>query len=431
MLAAESLDRTVSAFFLDMTTEILHQPDPILKWNLRQLYWDVFWFGILAGSTIAFQAVYAARLGATGFQIGLLTAGPAVVNSIFTLPSGRWLEGKSLIRVSYQSALWQRLGYLFMVALPWVFPSAYGQIWGLIWTTLVMSVAGTVLAIGFNAMFAEVLPPEWRAHAVGKRNILLAISITVATLASGQILDRVGFPGNYQIVFLLGAVGAMLSSHHLGRLRKSGIVAHGAGAVIDEPEQVKILTKRGSLLRVDLISSPFGIFMLAYLAFYTFQYFPTALFPLAYVEQLQLTDGMIGLGNAMFYSTMMLASFRLSHLSARFGHRKLVIYSAFLFPIFPLFLGMANGPQLYYLACLVGGGVYALLSGGLINRLMERVPADDRPAHMAIHNLALNIGILAGSLLGPLSADLIGLQASIFISVGLRLLAAVFLWLWG
>lgn len=414
-----------------MTTEILHKPDPILRWNLRQLYWDVFWFGILAGSTLAFQAVYAARLGATGLQIGLLTAGPAVVNLIFTLPSGRWMEGKPLIRVSYRSAIWQRLGYVIMVALPWVFTSPEGQIWGLIWTTLVMSVAGTVLAIGFNAMFAEVLPPEWRAHAVGRRNILLAISITVATILSGQILDRVEFPGNYQIVFLIGAIGAMLSSYHIGRLRKSETIAQVDRLEEVESSKAKLSIKRASLVRLDLIKGPFGLFMLAYLAFYAFQYFPVPLFPLAYVEQLQLSDGMIGLGNAFFYGTMMLASFRLSALSTRFGHRNLLILSSLLFPVFPLLLGIAKGPGLYYLACLIGGGVFAMLSGALINRLMERVPAGDRPAHMTIHNLALNIGILAGSLLGPISADLIGLQAAILLSAGARLLATVFLWLWG
>jgi hypothetical protein len=54
------------------TMEIPRKAEPILSWNLRQLYWDIFWFGITAGSTITFQAVYAARLGTTGFQIGLL-----------------------------------------------------------------------------------------------------------------------------------------------------------------------------------------------------------------------------------------------------------------------------------------------------------------------------------------------------------------------
>jgi MFS family permease len=414
-----------------MTTEILRKPDSLLTWNLRQLYWDVFWFGILAGSTLSFLAIYAARLGASGFQIGLLSAGPAIINLIFTLPSGRWLEGKSLIKISFKSALWQRLGYVVLVALPWMFSTPKGQIWGMIWITLIMAVAGTVLAIAFNALFAEVLPPEWRAHAVGRRNILLAISITLGTVVCGQILDRVIFPYNYQIVFLIGAAGAILSSYHIGRIRAAELPILKATSTTDETTKVKAQGKRRSLLRLDLLTGPFGIFMLAYLAFYTFQYIPIPLFPLAYVDLLHLTDGMIGVGNAIFYGAMMLASTRLNTFSTRFGHRRILMVSSALFPIFPLLLGMAKGPGLYYLACLLGGAVFAMLNGALINRLMERVPADDRPAHMAVHNLALNLGILAGSLLGAVSADLIGLQPAIFLSAGLRLLAAVFFWLWG
>lgn len=416
---------------MQMTTEILQEPHSTLKWNLRQLYWDVFWFGILAGSTLSFQAVYAARLGASGFQIGLLSAGPAVINLIFTLPSGRWLEGKSLIKTSFRSAILQRLGYVFLVVLPWLFTSSEGQVWGLIWTTLVMSVAGTVLAISFNALFAEVLPPEHRAHAIGRRNILLAISITLATLLCGQILDRVTFPHNYQIVFLIGAAGAMLSSLHIGRIRKQAPIDEVSILAGAEDDEKISYPKRKSLLRLDLLTGPFGIFMLSYMAFYAFQYFPVPLFPITYVDSLHMTDGMIGLGTAIFYGAMMLASFRLGYYSTRYGHRKVLLVSAALFPIFPLLLGMAKGPELYYLACLIGGGVNAMLSGAIINRLMDRVPPDDRPAHMALHNLALNLGILAGSLLGPVSADLIGVQPSLFVGAGLRLVAAGFFWLWG
>ncbi len=414
-----------------MTTELLHVPTPTLKWNIRQLYWDVLWFGILAGSTLAFQSVYAVRLGATGLQIGLISAGPAVIGLLFTLPSGRWMEGKSLIKVSFKSAIWQRLGYLVLVALPWIFPSPEGQVWGLIWTTLVMSVAGTVLAISFNAMFAEVVPPDWRARAVGRRNIILAISITLTTILSGQILDLVAFPRNYQFVFLVGAVGALLSSYHLGRIRKPDQAVE-----IDDPPEAKaddrtMAIKRKSLLRLDLLVGPFGIFMLSYLVFYAFQYFPIPLFPIAYVERLHMTDGMIGLGTAIFYGSMMAASFRLGYVSTKYGHRKVLIVSAALFPIFPLLMGIANGPALYYLACLIGGAVNAMLTGAVLNRLMERVPPGDRPAHMTLHNLALNLGILAGSLLGPLSAGLFGLQPSLYISAALRLLAAGLFWLWG
>jgi len=128
---------------------------------------------------------------------------------------------------------------------------------------------------------------------------------------------------------------------------------------------------------------------------------------------------------------MILASLRLTYYSNRYGHRKVLIASAVMFPVFPLFLAMGKGQVMYYLACLTGGVVYALVSGSLLNRLMDRVPADDRPAHMAIHNLALNVGILAGSLLGPVTADLIGLRQAVWLSAGLRLLAAVFFLLLG
>jgi MFS family permease len=171
--------------------------------------------------------------------------------------------------------------------------------------------------------------------------------------------------------------------------------------------------------------------MLSYLAFYTFQYFPVPLFPIAYVDTLHMTDGMIGVGTAIFYGAMMAASFRLGYVSTRYGHRKVLLVSAALFPIFPFLMGIATGPALYFLACLIGGAVNAMLSGAVLNRLMERVPADDRPAHMTLHNMALNLGVLAGSLLGPLFAGLFGLQPSLFIASALRLLAAGLFWLWG
>ena len=223
----------------------------------------------------------------------------------------------------------------------------------------------------------------------------------------------------------------MLSSYHLGRIRKPNPT--GEAALPDDPPASKEtpLSKPKGWFRLDLLTGPFGIFMVAYLAFYAFQYFPVPIFPLAYVDSLHMTDGMIGIGTAIFYGTMMLGSFRLSYFSSRYGHRKVLAVSAALFPTFPLLLGFAKGPELYYLACLIGGGVNAMLSGAIINRLMERVPADDRAAHMALHNLALNLGILGGSLLGPVAANLLGTQPSLILGAGLRLLAAGFFFLWG
>jgi len=70
---------------------------------------------------------------------------------------------------------------------------------------------------------------------------------------------------------------------------------------------------------MDVLRSPFGIFMLAYLAFLFIPILSCPIIPACYIELLHLSDGMISLGNAFFYGTMMLASFRLSFLSTRYG----------------------------------------------------------------------------------------------------------------
>jgi hypothetical protein len=418
-----------------------------MRSNFFHLYADVVWYGVLAGSAIAFLAIYIARLGANGFQISLLTAGPAVVSFLFSLPTGRWLENHAVIPASFWSALWHRSGYLIIVILPWLF-TEQGQVTAVVWITLLMSLPGTLLAISFNAAFADVVAPDLRADVVGRRNALLAVSMTITTLLCGWILDRITFPLNYQIVFGLGAFGGFLSTYHLGKLRQQknkpvrvnrpigDLVRPGMPRFVDTfrlPAGLRFLTRREGkpLLRLDLLRGSFGPFMAAYLLFYTFQYLPLPLFPLVVVHSLKLSDGIISLSNGLFYLSMFLVSLRLGRLCGRYGHRFILVSSAFLYSLYPLLIGLAKDAGLYLIAALVGGSVWALISAALVNRLMEKVPEDERPAHMALHNLALNLGILVGSLAGPFLSLQIGLQPTLLIGAGLRFLAGVFLLLWG
>jgi MFS family permease len=425
---------------VDLTEETLSRPASAERGNVRHLFADIFWFGALAGSTQAFLNIYAARLGASAFQIGLITAGPAMLNLLFSLPAGRWLQGKSYLRVTFWAAIFNRLGYLAMVFIPWLFAD-YIQVRALVLTTLLMALPATAIGISFYAMFAELVPSQQRAEIVGKRNALLAVTMTTSALLSGQILERVVFPLNYQIVFALGAFGALMSAYHLGRLRMP------ARIVPDRPQPPPdsathaarqlsrlLLFRNGNrpLLQVELLRGSFGHFILAYLLFYTFQYFCLPLFPLAYVHTLKLTDNFISLGNSLFYTTMFLMSLRLSRLAARYGHRKLLASSAVGFGLYPLLIYLAAYfPALYWVASLAGGFVWSTLSASLANRLMERVPDDSRPAGMALHNLALNLGILIGSLAGPFFGHQLGTQSAILVGAGLRFLAGFLLFALG
>lgn len=416
--------------------------------NARQLYLDILWYGILAGSAQAFLAVYAARIGATGLQIGLLTAGPAVVSLLVSLPAARALEGRSLLRAAFVSSVWFRLGYIPLVFLPVLF-AAHIQTWVLPALIVLMSAPGTVLAISFNAMFADVVPPEDRAMVVGRRNALLAVSMMTTSLVSGWLLDAIVFPLNYQIVFALGLVGAGMSSYYLARLRptdgspparvgrplfdmaRPGTL--GFGDVIRMGAGLRFLTRGsgGHLLRADLLRGPFGLFMFVLFVFYTVQFAPVPVMPLVLVRALNLSDSAISVGNALFHGATLLVSMRLHWLSARFSHQRLLAFSALLYGLYPLLIGLAGNATLYWVASIVGGAVWGVAAGALVTRLMERVPAGDRPAHMALHSLALNFGVLAGSLLGPLLGDALGLREAMLVTAGLRLAAGVLMVLWG
>ena len=185
-----------------MSTEIsLRTDSSVRRANYRHLYADTAWYGLLAGSTIAFVAVFAARIGADSFQISLLAAGPALINLLLSIPAGRWLEKRSLTRASFWAAILHRIGYVVLIPLPWLFAGRL-QIWAIVLITLLMSIPGTFLAIGFNAMFADAVPVDMRGELVSKRTALTSIIMTAATLLSGQLLvwDQIAFPLNIKWV---------------------------------------------------------------------------------------------------------------------------------------------------------------------------------------------------------------------------------------
>ena len=432
-----------------MTASPLSPPTLQQQSNFRALYGDVFGYGILAGSTLAFLGVYATRLGASAYQLAMLTAVPGLVNLGLSLPGARWLEKRPITRATFVTAVWNRIFLLPLVVVPLALPPAY-QVWATVALVFVFSIPGTLIAIAFNAMFADVVPPDWRGHVVGLRNAIMAVVTAAAALLSGQVLDRLAFPANYAVVFALGAVGGGVSTYFLGRVTQQ---VHGplprrvARPLLDEARpgslrfgdvlrtggalRFMLRTRGEALLHFSLLKTSFGPLLFAYLAFYTVQYFPAPLFPILWVRELHLSDGLISVGSTLFYVFMLLASVIFARLSRRHGYHRVLVAGAFLYTLYPLILSFGQGVTPFLVASASGGVALALLSGGLVSRLMERAPEDDLPTAMALHNLALNIGVLIGPLASPVIAEWSGIRLAVLLSAGLRFVGGLLLWRWG
>src|SRR5215216_1253712 len=186
--------------------------------NFLHLYMDVAWFGILSGSIANFLNIYATRIGATGFQIGLIGAMAAVVTLFLAIPTGRWLQTQNTGKAIFWSSVYYRIGFVAFIFLP-MLSNQMGQIWAIIIITFLMAIPLTPLGVGFNALFAEAVPLEYRAHVAAIRNVTLSVTYMATSLMSGYILENMDFPLGYQIVFGIGAIGAAISSLHLFFIR--------------------------------------------------------------------------------------------------------------------------------------------------------------------------------------------------------------------
>ena len=291
--------------------------------NFTHLYLDIAWFGVLSGSIVNFLNIYATRIGATSFQIGLIGAMAAIVNLFLAIPAGRWLEKRHIARAMFWTSVYYRIGFLGFVLLPGLFNDA-GQIVAIIVLTFLMAIPLTPLGVGFNALFAEAVPTEYRAHVAGVRNVMLAVTFMVTSLISGYILDSVDFPMGYQIVFAIGFLGAVMSSYHIYFIKPLGrekTPPHTQPAPAST-SQTNSSRNRSSLLRLDIWNTPYRNILLALFGYHLAQYLALPIFPIFNVRELNLNDNQIGIGTALFYLTVFLGSTQLRKVVHRLVNKR-------------------------------------------------------------------------------------------------------------
>lgn len=400
--------------------------------TFRHLYYDIAWFGVLSGSVVNFLTVYATRLGASGLQVGLIGAMSAVVNLFLAIPAGRWLSRRDTNRAIFWTSVFYRIGFVFFIFLPWLFDNN-GQVVAIILITFFMAIPLTPLGVGFNALFAEAVPERYRAHVAGTRNIMLAITFILTSLVSGYILDILPFPLGYQIIFGIGAFGAAMSSYHLYFVRP---VQEESPAPQPAPEPAPAqpaVSPRGifSILRLDILSTPFKRVLLALLAFHFAHNLTTPVYPLYNVRVLELNDNHIGISQALYYLTMLIGSTQLRNIVHRIGNKKVTGLGVAGMSFYPLLLAFTTEIWQFYAIALIGGFTWAWTNGAYANYMLERIPPDDRPSHLAWYTIILNFAILAGSLGGSAIAGQIGLASALILFALLRLLAGIAIFKWG
>lgn len=402
----------------------LNEPFPLQhRTNFIHLFLDIAWWGVLNGSVIVFLAVYASRLGASPFQIGILTASPALVNILMTFPTNIYVRGKSTFHVIRWSALLTRVFYAFLIPLPLLLPAPI-QIWTIILITFLMNIPGTVAAVMGNAFLAESIPLEWRGQIIGIRNALLALTSMITSFIVGQVLKELPFEIGYTVVFALGWLGSMLSAYHLFQIKAVGETNTPSPETLEKPSLKEII-------RPDVVLGNFRKVLLVMFLFHIAVFLPNPIFPLYQVNALKLSDEIIGLGTSLFWIIYFLTSTQVGTLSHRYGYKVLTGAGTIIASFATLLFTVSFEVWIYVLTQIVSGIGWAIIGGGLVNYVLVNVPPDDRPSYLAWFNLAVNFAVLICGLVAPIVTENFGLLGSMILSVLVRFLAGIAILRWG
>ncbi len=398
----------------------------LLRTNFVYLFWDISWWGLYIGATFAFLNIYAARVGATSEQIGLLTALPALVSLILSLPAGKWLKRVSPTRATLVSGFCARLLLLAYPLLPWLLPIEL-HVNALLVLAVIAAIPNSVIGISFNQFFMEAVPIEWRGVVVGTRFALLAILSFITTVVSGQILIRAPFPMNYQIVFAIGFVGGIATIYQLAHVRPAAPAPLPAADPLPLPDEARPAGRR-TLAATE--RRYLKVILLLFL-FTTSNNIINPLIPNLLVHDLNLSDALISFGTAGSTMLVFLVALFTARITRRIGNRAATGLGAMLLAFQALALAAATDATLYMVSMGVAGLSTGLLNTAQYNYHLEAVPDTERSTWLSWNQILVNAAVLLASLAGPGIARASGTPAALLLFGALRIVVGLAILLWG
>ncbi len=403
----------------------LHPPavknnDPINIPERNKRYVQIDAIGVGTASAAApFLPVFLTRLGATPVQVGLLTSMPGITGLFMALWVGRFLQRqRNIVPWFSLSRLLVISAYALTGLAPFFIPDNL-----LILVVLIIWAAATLpqtmVAVGFSVVMNAVSGPEGRYELMSRRWSILGLTTAIAVAIAGQMLDRIGFHLNYQIVFLGLSMGGLISYYFSSRIQ------------IPDAEPVEITTRRSITSSLadyyQLInSSPdfisFALKRFIYLFGITLA---TPLFPLYFVRELNASDAWIGLLYTAQTAVLVVGYFFWSRQSRRKGSRFVLLITTFCVSLYPALVALTTNQTMIFIISTATGIFQAGIDLVFFDELMKTIPPRYSPTFVSLAQSIQYLSAVFAPLLSTYLAVQIGLTNALLFSTGVRLVGFV------
>lgn len=378
-------------------------------WNHLNLYREVAWYGVLSGISSTFTSIFALRLGASNFLIGLLTSLPALMNILFLIPAARLVERESdKKKVLLASGFLMRFPVFLLALVPLLSPRL--QAGAIVYITALGTIPAAMSTISFTSTLAEVVAPQDRPRVVSIRNAFHSATATAAVLLAGKVLDLLPFPFGYQLIFGLSFLASIVSLYYLGR-----VVIPQA-----EPAQsIRVQTKQHVgvryLLHGILTQRHYVQFTLGAFIYHWGLYFPIPLYAIYRVRILRISEGWIGTLSMVESGVTIVAYYVWSKFAQRYGSRWMLFLGLLGVCFYPIGTALSKSVIPLLFVSFIAGIAGPAFNAGLFNGLLEVAPAERRATYIAIFNTMMNIPAFIAPILGTTTAEWVGIRTALWI----------------
>src|SRR5574342_722653 len=189
----------------------------VQKRNFRNVQVDGIGVSI-SNVSAPYLPVFLTRLGASNFQVGLLSSMPGLTGLVLAILVGRFLQTRKNVVPWYGLS---RLLVIMCFALTGILTFfVEGQY-------LVMATLGiwafatlpqTALAVAFSVVMNAVAGPEGRYALLSRRWAIFGLTGVIGTFIVTRVIDLIIFPLNYVTIFLALSLGGFFSYYFSRRI---------------------------------------------------------------------------------------------------------------------------------------------------------------------------------------------------------------------
>lgn len=391
---------------------------PTEQHNFHYAFREAALIGVI-NAAMTFLPVFVARLGGSNIEVSLITTLPSLSGVLLAIPLGWFMQTRRNIipwyaygRIGGQAAFGAAALASFVMPAELVIPAILA-IYG------VAMVFSTATNVAFNVVMDATAGTRGRFELMSRRWSLMGFMTAVTLAVVGDVLNRLPFPLNYQLVFCAFSLTGLWAYQYGSRIR---VPDHPPAARGSSGESM--LTRTRALATRVRAERPFLAFEARRLVSAVSVTFTMPLVPLFYVRVLDASDRWIGfIGTTQ--SLMLLVGYAIWRQQSRTRGAKFVLAVAmFGYALYPA--ALATMHDVAIAAVLAGLG--AVFSSGvnlaIFDRLMSTVP----PGYGVTFNSIDTTVVYTAGVIAPIAAaalaNRVGIEGALLAGAAVGLLAA-------